>query len=842
MIFKVDHTKAFTQISWQAIYATLITVAILVFSNTLTNGYNYDDTLVTQNQIVTSSASWSSINDIFTSSYYKDDMGYSFGYRPMVLLSFMLEHSIFSESPFTSHLINLILYTTSVLLFFNFLRKLFGDDKINLAFLASLLFLIHPIHSEAVASIKNRDEILAFLFVIGSGLMAFSYLDKKKWHFLLLSGLFFAAGMLSKKSVFPLSIVLPVGFILFREINKRELFILFATFLAPAAVIASDLVLSKLALLIVVPFIALVLFLIFFKYKNDTLNYTEILYKNILIVTISWLLLAYAIYQDNFGFVFLAFIMLWFSTLENEKNIFQILLQLLFVGYFFKNNDFYLVVFLIASGCSIYSILNKKVDYFNFILVLFSSIGFIYLGNSINKFILIFYTFLFFYISFRNAKISLVLAAINFIVSLLYFEIGLFQIALILFSISININFLKNYFKSYFKNLILLASFLIFLMSSFYLYFSADLSQSPSSVKEINVAVNSNKNEISEGRRLEYMENTLVAPHTFNEKIATGVIVLGEYARLHFFPKRLSFYYGFSEIKTTDFTDYKVWGYAVLYFFLLFLGIYYLNKNVIISFGIGWYFISILLFSNWIELVAGMVGERLAFTASAGFCIFIAAIIYELKPHFNFIRPRRIEGIVLVVLILLSIRTISRNNDWESPIKLMTNDIFHLDNSAQANNMLALSYMNESVTNTSLSNETRFDYQNKAINYFSKAIAIHPYFFNYHFDLGRANVVVQNYTNAKKAFLQAYKLQPDNLLALDELTKRSFDLKQKDDTVYYGNLYLKINPFNEKIQELVAYICLLNKDFESAKKYAERGLSYFPNNENFKHMIIDSSN
>jgi tetratricopeptide (TPR) repeat protein len=171
----------------------------------------------------------------------------------------------------------------------------------------------------------------------------------------------------------------------------------------------------------------------------------------------------------------------------------------------------------------------------------------------------------------------------------------------------------------------------------------------------------------------------------------------------------------------------------------------------------------------------------------------------------------------------------------------MSHDIVHLENSAQANNMLALSLMNESLTNNALSNETRIDYQKKAINYFSKAIVIYPYFFNYHFDLGRSYVVQKDYVNAKKSFLAAYNLQPENLLSLDELTKRSFDLKQKEETVKYGNLYLKINPYNENIHELVAYICLLNKDFISTKKYAERGLFYFPNNENFKHMIIDSS-
>lgn len=844
----ISRISNFTRLDASHYLVILGAVTLVLFANSFFNGYNYDDTLVTQNQPLTANASLSSIQRIFTESYYKDSIGHSFGYRPMVLLSFAIEHSWFSESPFVSHFINVLLYLVAVLLFFNFLRKFIGEDKIAIAFLASLIFVVHPVHSEVVASIKNRDEILAFLFAMLSGLMAIRYLEKKRGYHIFFSFLFFTAAMLSKKSIFPLTVVFSLGLLFLKEVNKKELALMSLSFIIPGAIIGSDFVLSKFILLLILPLFVIAAAYFFYSKKNIKINKKESLLREYLLVSVSWFLIALAIYKDNFGYVFLSFLVLSFLELDIHKNIFQMVLQLMIVGYFMENYDCYLVTFIFSTAFVLNNFLQKKVEILSISALVLSVIGLLYLGNLLNTLFLIGFVFLFFYLSFKNTKLSLLLAGINLLVSILYFQVGLFQISLLVFALTINLKFLKNYFLTYKKAGMIFSVF----VSLFYISFGANYihnvidsitKTSGGEIENIQTYLKnlSSKNEISEGRRLEYMENTLVAPHTLSEKVATGFIVLGEYARLMVFPKELSFYYGYSKIKTTNFADYKVWIYLLLYLLLVFFGIYQINRRPLVSIGIAWYFLSILLFSNWVELVAGMVGERLAFTASAGFSVFIASLIYELKRKFNLFKPQKLEWAVLSILLLFSVRTFSRNSDWQSPVVLMTHDIVHLENAAQANNMLALSLMSESMTNVNLSNEIRLDYQRKAEKHFSKAISIYPYFFNYHFDLGRTYVVLHDFQNAKKSFFEAYKLQPENILALDELTKVCFDLGQKEDTVRFGNLYLDIDPYNEKIHEFVSYICLLNKDFESTKKYAERGLSYFPNNENFKHMIIDSS-
>ena len=46
------------------------------------------------------------------------------------------------------------------------LRRLLKNYHIFFPFLTVMLFLAHPLHTEVVASLKNREEILSFLGVL----------------------------------------------------------------------------------------------------------------------------------------------------------------------------------------------------------------------------------------------------------------------------------------------------------------------------------------------------------------------------------------------------------------------------------------------------------------------------------------------------------------------------------------------------------------------------------------------------------------------------------------------------------------------------------------------------
>ena len=84
------------------------------------------------------------IGEIFSSPYYKDEMGYSYGYRPIVHVSFAIEHQLFGENPQISHFFNVILYVLSVLIFFRFLINLLGNKYLPVVVLGVFFFALHP--------------------------------------------------------------------------------------------------------------------------------------------------------------------------------------------------------------------------------------------------------------------------------------------------------------------------------------------------------------------------------------------------------------------------------------------------------------------------------------------------------------------------------------------------------------------------------------------------------------------------------------------------------------------------------------------------------------------------
>ena len=152
----------------------------LIYFNSILNNYSMDDELVTQNHRLTSKGI-SAIPEIFRSPYYEDRAGYKYEYRPLVLVTFAIEHSIFGDNPHVSHFINVLLYGLLCLVLFNLLKLLFASYDVTFALLVTLVFAAHPTHTEVVASIKNRDEILALLFGLFSLNYAWQFAKDGTW-------------------------------------------------------------------------------------------------------------------------------------------------------------------------------------------------------------------------------------------------------------------------------------------------------------------------------------------------------------------------------------------------------------------------------------------------------------------------------------------------------------------------------------------------------------------------------------------------------------------------------------------------------------------------------------
>jgi tetratricopeptide (TPR) repeat protein len=149
----------------------LITIglAFLVYSNALDNGFVYDDV----DQVVNNFAirDVSNFPRIFAEDVWSlTGEGRSNYYRPVMHSVYMLSHVVFGLDPWGFHLVNVMLHAAASALVFLIIRMLLeraelGSPDLS-ALLATVLFVTHPIHTEAVTWIAGLPEVSFSLFFL----------------------------------------------------------------------------------------------------------------------------------------------------------------------------------------------------------------------------------------------------------------------------------------------------------------------------------------------------------------------------------------------------------------------------------------------------------------------------------------------------------------------------------------------------------------------------------------------------------------------------------------------------------------------------------------------------
>jgi len=142
----------------------IVLVGIIVYCNSLFNGFIMDDTW----QIVNNSIihSLTNIPLFFSGSTF--DMGEAQVlagnyYKPLMSLYFSILYTFFGATPFPYHLVQLILHILNAIFVFLLFKKFFTK---HLSLFLSLIFLVHPINQEAAIYAADIQDILYFFFGI----------------------------------------------------------------------------------------------------------------------------------------------------------------------------------------------------------------------------------------------------------------------------------------------------------------------------------------------------------------------------------------------------------------------------------------------------------------------------------------------------------------------------------------------------------------------------------------------------------------------------------------------------------------------------------------------------
>jgi tetratricopeptide (TPR) repeat protein len=191
-------------------------LAFLLYANTIPHEYALDDAVVIKRNSYTKAGLAGIpkllVEDSIAGFLQERETFHVPGgrYRPLSLITFAVEHQLFGLNPQLSHAINALLYAGTAVLIFALGVLLFADSAKApwwrcIPLLTALIFVVHPLHTDVVANIKGRDEILALAAALGTLLLA---LHRRH---LALIGLCYFAALLAKESAITFLAVVPLA-------------------------------------------------------------------------------------------------------------------------------------------------------------------------------------------------------------------------------------------------------------------------------------------------------------------------------------------------------------------------------------------------------------------------------------------------------------------------------------------------------------------------------------------------------------------------------------------------------------------------------------------------------
>ncbi|NIP38831.1 MAG: hypothetical protein GWO07_08825 [Candidatus Dadabacteria bacterium] len=179
------------------ISALFLLAAFLLYSLSLKNEFVWDDVEVIKKSYF--SFETTTLKSIFIPPI--SEVKKLLYYRPTILLSYIIDWNNWRLNPFGYHLSNSVFYSITIVgMFFLSIRfaALFSLRRpLAFSILATLLFMLHPMHVESVSWIAGRTDVLCTLFFLFA--LGFHILSYDKFYFLPVVCFFYLFALFSKE-------------------------------------------------------------------------------------------------------------------------------------------------------------------------------------------------------------------------------------------------------------------------------------------------------------------------------------------------------------------------------------------------------------------------------------------------------------------------------------------------------------------------------------------------------------------------------------------------------------------------------------------------------------------
>jgi len=318
-------------------------------------------------------------------------------------------------------------------------------------------------------------------------------------------------------------------------------------------------------------------------------------------------------------------------------------------------------------------------------------------------------------------------------------------------------------------------------------------------------------------------DNSLLACTDMVSRLAAGLTILGTYMAKSVWPYNMSYDYSFNEVPCdAGFTA------AAAVSLLVCVGLLYatyknFRKTPVLSFGILYFFCTIIFASNVFYIIGTTMGDRLLFAPVLGSMICICWLVYRYTGQLASQKMMNTAMIVVVAAgLVFSVKTIARNNDWASDATLFEADVPHAPGSARVYHNYGTAIMQQLSAPDGDKSKT----MNDAVELFSRAVAIDTAYRDAYVNLGAALYKSGHYPEAIAATQRALKLAAEDSSLMLTIGDCYFMMKRYDDAIAVYRRSLQKGMHKARTYTFWGTALFSQQKYEEAIAVFKEGLSH----------------
>jgi len=199
------------------ILVSIVLAGVIPYINSLNNPFIWDEEeIIVGNPII---KDWKLLPHLFTTDVFGAPIKSGGFFRPLCMLTFMLDYHIWGLNTFGYHLFSIVLHALNALLLYALILRVGLERRI--AWLASLLFALFPLNCESVVFTTTRVEPILGLLSLSCIILFLKGMQKSKVHFLG-SAVLLILAIFTKESALALPFLILIYVFIFLKKEERQ--------------------------------------------------------------------------------------------------------------------------------------------------------------------------------------------------------------------------------------------------------------------------------------------------------------------------------------------------------------------------------------------------------------------------------------------------------------------------------------------------------------------------------------------------------------------------------------------------------------------------------------------